>query len=151
MFHAVHILLARSKTWQLNCTFYWKLMQMMNIVAFVKYLFELQFNNIVSLWIYSGEEQQLERLKTRNNYNEEEAKNRISSQMALAVKVKRATHIIQNTGTLQDTEEQVSQIYRQLCASRRHWIPRIILITCVLLMYSGAQYVLHWNSWFERY
>merc|ERR1712226_394067 len=74
-------------------------------------------------------EQQLSRLMNRNSFSEEEATARIDSQMPLHEKCSKATHIIDNSGTVQQTLFQVEQLYSSLRGSYAHWKMRIVLLT----------------------
>ncbi|MBC1500280.1 dephospho-CoA kinase [Listeria weihenstephanensis] len=56
------------------------------------------------------EETQLTRLMERNNATESEAIARISSQMPLSEKVKHANTVIDNSGSLQETKQQVDAL-----------------------------------------
>ncbi|XP_064648083.1 dephospho-CoA kinase domain-containing protein-like [Lineus longissimus] len=78
------------------------------------------------------DETQLQRLKQRNNFTDDEANSRISSQMALETKRKRASYVINNSKTLVETKQQVEQIFRELGASKLHWRLRIILVSCLV-------------------
>jgi dephospho-CoA kinase len=66
-----------------------------------------------SVLVYVDEETQLERLMKRNHYSEEEARARINSQMPLQEKVKLADKVIDNNGTIEDTERQLKEIVTQ--------------------------------------
>jgi len=55
----------------------------------------------------SEEDLQLQRLMERNSMPETNAKKRISSQMSLERKCEQAHFVIENSGTIQDTREQV--------------------------------------------
>ncbi|HEY4566756.1 MAG TPA: dephospho-CoA kinase [Savagea sp.] len=57
-----------------------------------------------------SESTQLKRLMARNDLTEEEARARIASQWPVAEKAKRAHDVIDNDGTLEETDRQVSQI-----------------------------------------
>lgn len=57
---------------------------------------------------------QLQRLMQRNGYTEEEAKQRIAAQMGIEEKKKWADWLIDNSGTLEETERQVEQLFPQL-------------------------------------
>lgn len=60
--------------------------------------------------VYLDEETQLERLIQRDNLSTEAANQRIKSQMNLIDKLKRAAFIINNKGSLEDTDLQVKKI-----------------------------------------
>ncbi|MBX5482784.1 MAG: dephospho-CoA kinase [Myxococcaceae bacterium] len=57
---------------------------------------------------------QLERLIARNGYSPEEARARIAAQLPLEEKKKVATWVIDNSGTLEQTREQVERLWRSL-------------------------------------
>ena len=59
-------------------------------------------------------EQQLERLMDRNGLSVEEARQRIASQMPLEDKRAFATDIIDNSGTLENTQRQVETLFEDL-------------------------------------
>lgn len=60
------------------------------------------------IWLVAVDETvQLERLMARNSYSREDAKKRLSSQMPLAEKLKRADRVIDNNGTREETYKQV--------------------------------------------
>ncbi|CAH1239147.1 DCAKD [Branchiostoma lanceolatum] len=79
------------------------------------------------------EETQLERLIARNHYEEDEARNRIQVQMPLSKKIELADHIIENSGDLQFTKEQVLVLHQRLCTSYKRFIFMVVLGILVLL------------------
>ena len=64
--------------------------------------------------VYANVEQQIERLSIRDNYSREQALSRIASQMPLSEKRCHADHVIDNTGTREDTERQARELFKQL-------------------------------------
>lgn len=58
---------------------------------------------------------QLKRLMERDKLSTRAAVNRIEAQMPLEEKVKKADRVIDNSGTLQETEEQVKKIWSIFC------------------------------------
>lgn len=66
------------------------------------------------LLAHSDEKAQLERLMERNSYSMEEAKSRISSQMNIDEKVKLADFVIYNSGTIEETREQVKAVWGKI-------------------------------------
>jgi len=64
-------------------------------------------------------EQQLERLKTRGGLSEAEARQRLAAQLPLAEKVRRAAHVIDTSGTFEETDRQIDQIVSSISAMRR--------------------------------
>ncbi|MBM7635813.1 dephospho-CoA kinase [Streptococcus saliviloxodontae] len=60
------------------------------------------------IWLVAvDEETQLQRLMARNGYTREEAQKRIDSQMPTAEKKKQASHVIDNSGSLDETYQQI--------------------------------------------
>lgn len=57
---------------------------------------------------------QLKRLMLRDNLSEDNARKRIKSQMPLAEKAKFASHLIDTSGSLRSTNEQVRTVYYSL-------------------------------------
>lgn len=75
------------------------------IVLDAPLLFEEGFQKDVDLTItvYAQERVQLQRLKERDGFTEEEARRRISAQMDLQEKMDRSTYVLNNSGELEDT------------------------------------------------
>jgi dephospho-CoA kinase len=69
--------------------------------------------------VYTPEPVQLQRLIQRNGLSPAEAKARMASQMPLKEKVARATLVIDNSGTLADTERQTLAVYHRLAGKAR--------------------------------
>ncbi|MGI6632790.1 MAG: dephospho-CoA kinase [Bacillota bacterium] len=59
-------------------------------------------------------DEQVRRLMKREGYTRDEALSRIDSQMPLEEKKKRADHIIDNSGSVQETKEQVFTLWQSL-------------------------------------
>lgn len=74
----------------------------------------------------SEEDIQLVRLIERGNLTETHAKKRIAAQMALDVKCEKAQYVIENSGSIEDTREQVTRIVAALKSSNHHWKMRLI-------------------------
>jgi dephospho-CoA kinase len=64
--------------------------------------------------VYVPESIQLKRLMERNQLTETEAIKRMKSQLSIEDKKKVADYIIDNSGSLEDTERQVDQLWRYL-------------------------------------
>lgn len=79
-------------------------------------LFEAGADRITDeVWVVAlPREEQARRLMKREGYSLEEALTRIDSQMPLEEKKKRAHHIIDNRGSVQETKEQVFTLWRSL-------------------------------------
>ena len=67
-----------------------------------------------SLVVYTTKEQQLERLMQRNGYTEEEALERINTQIPVEEKRKRATYVIDNSGTLTQLEKECERVKEEI-------------------------------------
>jgi dephospho-CoA kinase len=68
--------------------------------------------------VYVDHKTQLERLQKRNNLSKAEAQLRILAQMPIDEKLKYAHYIIDNRGTLADTELQVERVWKELTAAQ---------------------------------
>ena len=81
------------------------------IVLDVPLLFEMHYENLCDdiIVVAVSVETQIERMEKRNGYTRQEALERIQSQMPLEEKVKRATIVWSNEGTLQELEQKVHQ------------------------------------------
>jgi len=61
---------------------------------------------------------QRQRLRSRSTLTEEEIESRIRAQMPIVEKVKYADYVVDNSGTLEDTREQVRKVYGGLISIR---------------------------------
>jgi len=79
------------------------------IIADIPLLYETKQEHLYDgiLVVYGNTSTQIKRLMQRNNLTEEEAKQRISLQMSLEEKKSKATWVIDNNGTLEQTKLQV--------------------------------------------
>ncbi len=66
--------------------------------------------------VYAREDQQLERQLARDGATPEHALERIRAQLPIEEKRKLADHVIDNSGSLADTERQVRELYAKLTA-----------------------------------
>lgn len=64
--------------------------------------------------VTADEETQIKRLIERNRLSREEAIARIKSQMPISEKVKHATYVIDNSGTLEETRKQVEEVWGKI-------------------------------------
>jgi dephospho-CoA kinase len=76
-----------------------------------------RFDKIVV--VYVSESVQISRLLQRDGISEEEAKQALQAQMALSKKVDQADYVIDNSGTLGDTQAQVQKVWRELLVLAR--------------------------------
>ncbi len=74
----------------------------------------IRFDATVAVW--APEELQIERQISRNGYDREEAERRVRAQLSLDEKCDMADHVIDNSGSLEDTERQVQALVEQLLA-----------------------------------
>ncbi len=79
-------------------------------------LIEAGYHNTLDslIVVYAGPEQQVERLMARDGFTREEALARIASQMPLLEKKALADHVIDNSGTRENTEQQARGLFAQL-------------------------------------
>jgi dephospho-CoA kinase len=66
------------------------------------------------LVVYCPKELQIERLMNRSGYSEEEAARRVDSQLPAEEKKQFADYVVDTSGTLEETERQVDEIWRKL-------------------------------------
>ncbi|HEY4554592.1 MAG TPA: dephospho-CoA kinase [Bacillaceae bacterium] len=85
------------------------------VIYDIPLLYESNLVHLVdkTMLVYVDEEVQLSRLMERNSLTEEEARARIASQLPLPDKKEWADAVIDNNGTLEDTERQVSLLLDQ--------------------------------------
>jgi dephospho-CoA kinase len=67
-----------------------------------------------SLVVYATKEQQLERLMNREGYTKEEALSRINTQIPVEEKRKRASYVIDNSGTLTQLEKECERVKEEI-------------------------------------
>ncbi len=89
------------------------------VIVEVPLLYELKLENLFDdvILVYAPEEVQLKRVMERDQLSRQEAMNRIKSQIPIEEKKRRATIVIDNSGSLEDTREQFERIYRQLISN----------------------------------
>lgn len=89
-------------------------------------------NNLPStLRIYfhcSEPDVQLQRLLTRNELSPEDARKRIESQMPLEKKCEKSNFVIENNGSIEDTEAAALQICNLMKESNHHWLNRLTFL-----------------------
>ncbi len=59
---------------------------------------------------------QLQRLMERNKLSKEDAERRLSAQLPIDEKVKKATFVIRTDGTFESTDQQVAEVIKTLSA-----------------------------------
>ena len=86
------------------------------IVMDIPLLFESKLTDLVEkiILVYVDEKIQLERLMMRNHYSETEAHVRIKSQMPLIDKKKHSDFIIDNNGSVEQTQKQLNAVLNKL-------------------------------------
>ncbi|GIN22101.1 dephospho-CoA kinase [Siminovitchia fordii] len=82
------------------------------IILDIPLLYESGLTHLVekTIVVYVNECTQLKRLIERNNFTEEEAKSRIASQIPLKEKMEKADAVIDNNGSVEETETQLEQL-----------------------------------------
>jgi dephospho-CoA kinase len=73
--------------------------------------------------VYVSESVQIERLTQRDGLSIEEAGQALSAQMDLGEKVKQADFVIDNSGTLEETQSQVKKVWEELLNLARNHTP----------------------------
>lgn len=85
------------------------------VVLDIPLLFESELTHLIDkiIVVYVDDDVQLERLMKRNGFSKEEALARIRAQMPLREKVKKADAVIDNNGTIEETKQQLLQIFKR--------------------------------------
>jgi dephospho-CoA kinase len=68
----------------------------------------------LTLLVLIEPEEQIHRLMVRNHISREEAQNRLKSQMPISEKIALADIVINNKGSISETEKEVNKIWRKL-------------------------------------
>ena len=86
------------------------------VVLDIPLLFESKLTHLVdkTILVYVDEKTQLERLMKRNGFSEEEAMMRIRSQLPLKEKISLSDELINNNGSIEETEIQLHEILTKL-------------------------------------
>ncbi len=84
-------------------------------------LYEAGFDKFMdqNIVVTAGTDQAVERGVKRDNISAEEIRDRLNNQISLNEKMKRADHVIDNSGTLENTKNQVIKIWNALTISTR--------------------------------
>jgi len=79
-------------------------------------IYEAKIDNLMDkiIVVYIEEDEQIRRLRKRDNLSAEEALKRIKSQMSINKKIEFADYIIDNSNSLDKTREQVKKIWENL-------------------------------------
>ena len=91
------------------------------VVLDMPLLIELGEHELVDVVVvvYATREHQIQRLMERDGLTREEAMQRIETQLPLGEKVLHADYVINNNGSLQDTEVQVLRLYQALRENKK--------------------------------
>jgi len=86
------------------------------VVLDIPLLFEAEMHKDIAevIVVYAPEHIQIKRLMKRDNISEADAVARVQSQMPIEEKKNRATVVIDNSGTMEDTRKQTLQIFEAL-------------------------------------
>ena len=84
--------------------------------------------------VFVDKEVQLKRLMTRNSFTKAQAESRINSQMDLSKKLKFATRVIDNNGTVDSTTNQVNDFLNKL---NLNTTSPFQLLCSILICFSG--------------
>ncbi|KAF0158866.1 MAG: dephospho-CoA kinase [Syntrophaceae bacterium] len=92
------------------------------IIASVPLLFETGRQALfdVTVVVSTSREIQLNRLMARNNLGRQEAQKRIDSQMPIEQKAALADMVIDNSGSVEETEKRVEDIWRRLLCREKN-------------------------------
>ena len=86
------------------------------VIVDMPLLFEIGYDKQVDITVVVnvGQEEQLNRLRSRDNLTFDEAKGRIAAQQPLAEKAGMAHYVIDNSNSLQETAKQVEQLLHKV-------------------------------------
>ncbi|XP_022222075.1 dephospho-CoA kinase [Drosophila obscura] len=79
-------------------------------------------------------DKQLQRLIARNELSEADASHRIKSQMPLEKKCEQSHFVIDNNGSVEETEESAIRIVSMMKESKQHWRNRVYLLGLVMIV-----------------
>lgn len=90
------------------------------VVVDIPLLFEIGYDRAVDVTVVVNvrPEVQMSRLMTRDGLDATEAQNRIDAQLPLSTKVEQADYVIDNSGTLEETTQQVAKLLEELLQPR---------------------------------
>ncbi|KAI1728651.1 dephospho-CoA kinase domain-containing protein [Ditylenchus destructor] len=96
------------------------------LILDVPLLFESGMDRYVqrTIVVSCDEETQIERIMGRDGMSDSDARARIETQMSTAEKIRRATYVVDNNGSLEETRIQVKKIIADLKSSRQPFIIR---------------------------
>ncbi|KAH8311109.1 hypothetical protein KR044_004388 [Drosophila immigrans] len=86
-------------------------------------------------------DKQLQRLLARNELSEPEARNRIESQMPLEQKCEKSHFVVDNNGSIDDTEKAAMLIFNMMQESNKHWYNRGFLLGSILIVCFAIYFV----------
>lgn len=98
------------------------------LISQILVLIEEKYFLELNMFFFSDMDTQVRRLMKRNHYSQEEAEQRIAAQMALSEKCKRATHVVDNSGSSAETLRQVQKIRKELNSSWAFLLVRIAVV-----------------------
>lgn len=86
------------------------------VLSDIPLLFEgnMQILFDLTMLVLIAPEEQIRRLMARNGVNKEEAEKRLNSQMPIGEKISLADIIIDNEGSIPETEKRVGQVWKEL-------------------------------------
>lgn len=95
-----------------------------------------------SVTLHSDPATQLQRLMQRDNLTQEQAEQRVAAQMPLNEKRGLANHVIENSGSREETHRQVLQLHTKLEDSMDFLLVRVIAVAATaglsgMLLYAA--------------
>jgi dephospho-CoA kinase len=86
------------------------------VLSDIPLLFEGNMQNLfdLTMLVLIAPEEQIRRLMARNGVNKEEAEKRLKSQMPIGGKIALADIVIDNEGSIPETEKRVGQVWKEL-------------------------------------
>lgn len=86
------------------------------VLSDIPLLFEGNMQNLfdLTMLVLIAPEEQIRRLMARNGVNKEDAEKRLKSQMPIGEKIALADIVIDNEGSIPETEKRVGQVWKEL-------------------------------------
>ncbi|KAI8906249.1 dephospho-CoA kinase-domain-containing protein [Gorgonomyces haynaldii] len=97
--------------------------------------------------VYCPEDKQKERLMMRDHFSEDEAQQRMNSQMPIEQKKSLASVVIDNSHSLQDTQRQVDQLLNKWKPGFSNLVWYSIFVVPALFGYLGIRLVIQIDKW----
>jgi len=104
------------------------------VLDHIKYMLHIHIYVHTNCYFSSDPDKQMQRLLARNELSEPEARNRVESQMPLDSKCEKSHFVIDNNGSIEETEAAAMRIYNLMQESNKHWYNRFFILGAILIV-----------------